>query len=417
MPADLQPSDSYFASLVSVAPILLLIACLLGDSQTAWGQHESASAAIQSTSDKPVRFASYNVALNRRSAGALKQELRGGNSAQARKIAEVIQRTRPDVLLLCEFDYDEQGEGLTSFQKEYLAVAQNGAPPIEYKFRFYAPVNTGVDSGLDLDGNGKMKTGNDAFGFGLFPGQYAMAVLSRYPIDTDNIRTFQNFLWKDMPNAALPVKNDGTPYYSDQVLKVFRLSSKSHWDVPIKIGTRRVHFLASHPTPPVFDGPEDKNGKRNHDEIRMFADYVSGAADYLYDDNGKKGGLADDALFVIAGDLNADPQDGDSFNQAILQLLNAPRINSALAPTSLGGSHFSKLQAGANQRHKGNPAHDTGDFNDRSVGNMRIDYCLPSKSLTLKKNGVFWPLPEQPAGEAVKASDHRMVWIDVTFKN
>ena len=55
---------------------------------------------------------------------------------------------------------------------------------------------------------------------------------------------------------------------------MFRLSSKSHWDVPIRIGRETVHFLVSHPTPPVFDGPEDRNGTRNHDEIRFWADYV-----------------------------------------------------------------------------------------------------------------------------------------------
>src|SRR3546814_2632341 len=58
-------------------------------------------------------------------------------------------------------------------------------------FRAYlAPVNTGVPSGLDLDGSGTVggegrDRGNDAWGYGLHPGQYGMLVLSRYPIDTD----------------------------------------------------------------------------------------------------------------------------------------------------------------------------------------------------------------------------------------
>ena len=36
--------------------------------------------------------------------------------------------------------------------------------------------------------------------------------------------------------------------------------------VTIQIDGKTVHFLTSHPTPPVFDGPEDRNGTRNGDE-------------------------------------------------------------------------------------------------------------------------------------------------------
>ena len=63
-------------------------------------------------------------------------------------------------------------------------------------------------------------------------------------------------------------------WYSPEVLRSLRLSSKSHWDLPVRIGRRTVHVLASHPTPPTFDGPEDRNGTRNHDEIRFWAEYV-----------------------------------------------------------------------------------------------------------------------------------------------
>ena len=97
-----------------------------------------------------------------------------------------------------------------------------------------------------------------------------------------------------MPGALLPDRAS-TPeprdWYSREELRIFRLSSKSHWDVPIRIGGDTVHFLTSHPTPPVFDGPEDRNGRRNHDEIRLFADYITpGRAGYLYDDKGRRGG-------------------------------------------------------------------------------------------------------------------------------
>ena len=71
--------------------------------------------ATGAASESTVRFATYNVAMNRKEKNELLKELESGNSAQAAKVAEVIQRTRPDVLLLNEFDYDESGKGIQIF--------------------------------------------------------------------------------------------------------------------------------------------------------------------------------------------------------------------------------------------------------------------------------------------------------------
>lgn len=376
-----------------------------------------ASASEDSISNK-IRFATFNVALNRKTAGALAAELATGNSPKTAQIAEIIQRIRPDVLLLNEFDFDSAGSGIKSFQDNFLAQSQRKQPPIRYEFVYSAPVNTGIDSGFDLNADGLTGTADDGFGYGEFPGQYGMVVLSRFPIALDQLRTFQNFLWKDLPEANWPVdRQSNKPYYSDEIQAVFRLSSKSHWDVPIRVGSETIHFLVSHPTPPVFDGEEDRNGCRNHDEIKFWADYVSGSADYHYDDAGVHGGLPIDAKFVIAGDQNADPVDGDSQLDSARQLTEHPTINHTVTPQSTGGIYYAEKQAEANRKQTGNPALDTGDFNDSNVGNMRIDYCLPSATLNLVGSGVFWPTPDQTGGDLVEASDHRLVWIDLDPMN
>ncbi len=378
---------------------------------------DSKNDALPDKKEQRVRFATFNVAMNRKKEGQLKIELASGKSAKTEKIAEIIQRIRPDVLLLNEFDYDADGQGVESFQKEFLGKPHHGQKPIEYDYVYFQSVNTGVDSKLDLNNDGKLGTANDAYGYGDFPGQYGMVVLSKYPIDWEGIRTFQNFLWKDMPDCQWPtVPTSGKPYYQQEVRELFRLSSKSHWDVPIKIDEKTVHFLVAHPTPPVFDDEEDRNGCRNHDEIRFWADYVSGQpsrSEYIYDDNQTFGGLDKGEKFVIAGDMNADPVDGDSSMQAASQLTEHALIDNSFTPKSDGGAYFAKSQGRANDSQQGNPSFDTGDFNDLNVGNMRVDYCLPSKSLKTVSSGVFWPKPDQPGGELVGASDHRMVWIDI----
>jgi hypothetical protein len=383
-----------------------------------------------------ARFATFNASLNRATSGALVTDLSTPNNVQAANVAEVIQRVRPDVLLINEFDYDAQGTALRLFQDNYLSVAHNGAAAINYPYRFTAPSNTGVASGFDLNNNGQVVTtpgsrgyGDDAFGFGEFPGQYGMAVYSRYPIRYDDIRTFQRFLWRDMPGALLPddpATAAPADWYSPAELAVFRLSSKSHWDVPIRIGKRTVHFLVSHPTPPVFDGPEDRNGRRNFDEIRFWADYVTPrAAGYIYDDEGRSGGLKPGSKFVIAGDQNSDPFDGDSVPDAIQQLLGHPRINDeSCTPASAGAAEASRLQGRINLTHRSDPQYDTADFSDFAPGNLRADYVLPSRGLPLRACGVFWPVQSDPLSRLTgvftpsipggfPTSDHRLVWIDV----
>ncbi len=388
-----------------------------------------------------VRFATFNASLNRTTAGELVDNLSAPydgtdptTSVEARRrwqaanVAEVIQRTRPEVLLINEFDYDAAGEGIANFQTNYLGVSHNGSDPIHYPYVFSAESNTGIPSGVDLDNSGTVGGPGDAYGFGFYPGQFAMVVLSMHPIEYDDVRTFQTFLWKDMPGNLIP-----TEFYSDEAIDVFRLSSKSHWDIPITVEgngnaqSTTVHFLTSHPTPPVFDGPEDRNGRRNHDEIRFWADYVHPArSGYIYDDEGNYGGLEGDARFVIAGDQNADPLDGDSTGGAIDQLLKHPKIADP-APTSLGGVEAA-AQGGANDSHLGDPALDTADFADFVPGNLRVDYVLPSKRLGVADTGVFWPpLDDELSrltgvfdfgqflqdGIGYPTSDHRMVWVDI----
>ena len=379
-----------------------------------------------------VRFAQFNASLNRGSEGQLVADLSASGNAQASAVAEIIQRVRPDVLLINEFDYDAQGSAAYLFQANYLGESQNGAKPIHYRYVYQAPSNTGIPAGLDFNNDGNATGPNDAFGFGFFPGQFGMLVLSRYPIVDHRVRTFQKFLWADMPGALLP-DDPATPepsdWYNEAELAVFRLSSKSHWDIPVRIGYDVVHVLASHPTPPVFDDPPftpegvDFNGRRNHDEIRFWADYVGSRSEshYIYDDEGRHGGLRANGgrRFVIMGDQNADPFDGDSTGNAILQLLDNPKVDSTIAPGSAGGVFAAAAQGGANAEHLGTPFTDTADFADGAPGNLRADYVLPSKrGLEPRCGGVYWPQPQEASFELVgnfpfPSSDHRLVWMDL----
>jgi hypothetical protein len=384
-------------------PLLLLVSLTLA----------ALPACLPAAAAATLRVATFNVSLHDERAGGLIERLQGDDPA-ARKIAAIIQQVRPDLLLLNEFDHDPDGRAVELFLRDYLAVEQFGQPAIDYPYHFHAAVNTGVPSGLDLDHDGRSDGPGDAWGFGHYPGQYGMLVLSRHPIDVDAVRSFRDFRWAAMPGARLPFDPvSGEPFYDHATWSRLRLSSKSHWDLPVATPLGTVHLLASHPTPPVFDGPENRNGLRNHDEIRLWAEYLSlPARQWLVDDAGRAGGLDGAARFVIAGDLNADPVDGDSVPGAIQQLLRHPRILPCPAPRSAGAVAAADRADGGNLGQHGDPAEDTAEFGSRA-GNLRVDYVLPSTGFEVVASGVFWPPPGTPGSDWLDASDHRMVWLDL----
>jgi Endonuclease/Exonuclease/phosphatase family len=410
-------------------PVRLLLAVLLGAAcSTAVGVGSPIAAATDARGKGPpvARFATFNASLNRGVSGELVEDLSSPNDVQAATVAEIVQRARPDVLLINEFDFDSGGTAARLFQENYLSLPHNGAAAIEYPYRFVAPSNTGIPAGFDLNNDGAIGGPDDAFGFGFFEGQFGMAVYSMHPILLDDVRTFQTFLWADMPRALLPddpTTVEPADWFSAEELAAVRLSSKSHWDLPINVDGRIVHLLVSHPTPPVFDGPEDRNGRRNHDEIRFWADYVTPGrtSRYIYDDAGKRGGLRPGARFVIAGDQNADPLDGDSVPGAAQLLLEHPRVDTSVTPASDGAVDAAERQGGANVAHRGDPALDTADFADSTPGNLRVDYVLPSRPLRILDAAVFWPTADDPLFRLVgdfpfPSSDHRLVWIDVAVR-
>ena len=405
---------------ISVIAILTSFVCV---GLVSKNLHAQSEALVKPKTTGCLRVATYNVSLNRKQSGQLQQDLKN-DDPQIRAIVAVIRAVQPDVLLVNELDYEAGANnaallaGLLADSKPDMA----GGGSWSMNFQYSAAVNTGEPSGLDINGNGKLNEAEDAWGFGNFPGQYGMAILSRFPIDAENVRSFQKLKWSTIPAALKPIDpNTQKPYYADNVWSELRISSKSFWDVPIKTPLGTLSVLASHPTPPAFDGPADHNGCRNHDEVRLLADYIDGDPDhYLVDDRGTAGGIAKDRAFVIMGDLNTDPIDGESRHEIIKRLISSPRVQSTPIPTSRGAIDASREQGKANQRHTAPADHDTADFFDGNVGNLRVDYVLPSSNFRCAAAGVMWPeanisgLDASIVKQLRDASDHHLVWADIT---
>ena len=337
-----------------------------------------------------IDIALFHTSLARQGPGLLLRDIAGGRDAQVNAVVQVITHAAPDILLLLDVDYDHGLVTLTALRDR---IASAG---LTYPHVFALPPNTGVATGLDLDGDGRRGGPRDAQGYGQFAGQGGMAILSRYPVLTAQVQDHSARLWRDLPGALLTLP-DGTPLLQPEVLAVQRLSSTGHWVVPFDVHDHVLSLLAFHATPPVFDGPEDRNGRRNHDEARFWSLYLDGAF-----------GPAPESAFVIIGDSNMDPYDSEGRPAAMRALLDDPRLTD---PHPKGGG------AGmATPGQRGDPALDTVRWPDPGPGNFRVDYILPSADLTPRAARVLWPDPSDPmAAIAQTASRHHLVSVTLDW--
>ena len=309
-----------------------------------------------------IRIATFAAPLSRDGPGLLLRDL-GRNDPQIDATAQIINHVAPDILVLTDFDFDLSWVALNAFN------AQLDRP---FDHLFSARPNAGLPTAFDMDGNGRKGEPRDAQGYGAFTGDGGMAILSRYPIGT--VRDFTDLLWQDLPSARLP-RVDDTLFPSVEALSIQRLSSTNHWIVPIETPIGQLNLLAFSATPPVFDGPEDRNGLRNADEIRLWDLVLSGHFGPPPPNP------------VVIGNANLDPTAGDGLRSAIRSLLENPAL---IDP---------------------HPAQPTAIWPE--IGQLRVSYVLPSSSLSIQTAETVWSAGGLPPDTVSVSGPHRIVWVDV----
>ena len=308
---------------------------------------------------------SFDADLSRKGPGLLVRDLMRGKDDQIKAVVAQIVRLAPDVLALQSVDYDLDGIA-AGLLKDILEAAGHAMP-----HHFLAAPNSGVPTGFDIDRNDRLGDARDAQGYGKFTGEGGLLLLSRFPIKSDSAKDFTTLLWKDLPNPQLPER-----YFSEPELDILRLHSVAAWDVPVSTPQGVLHVLMSQAGPPVFDGPENRNGLRNADEIAFWDDYINGLTS---------------EHFAFFGGLNNDPKDGEGLKPALTGLLGNPKLTDP-KPTNHSGSQ------------------DTVDW---KFDDLRVDYVLPSASFKITGSGVDWPATEPEGGFG---SRHRPVWVDVLWE-
>ncbi len=327
---------------------------------------------------EPIRIATYNIGLWGKGPGLVLDSLQRGGNPQQMAAVSVIARLDADVLLLTGIDYDLRGATLGALEGR-LALA--GAP---YPFRLALRPNTGMATGLDLDGNGVLGEPRDAQAYGRWAGEGGMAVLSRLPIDVENIRDFSGVLWKDLRGNLRPPDTPTTQH----------LSTSGAYEVPIILPNgQSLRLLAYYASPPIFDGPEDRNGRRNHDETAVWLHLLAGDLAFT----------PPKQPFVLIGQPNLDPEDGSGRAGAMRDLLRHPALQD---PKPRGTA----IREDPGQ--SGDPGLDTALY--PKIGGLRVEVILPSVDLKVTDAVVVWPPETDPfAATLALASRHRPLWVEI----
>ncbi|MDE4134529.1 endonuclease/exonuclease/phosphatase family protein [Phaeobacter sp. QD34_3] len=324
------------------------------------------------------RIATFNTELSRKGPGLLLRDIEQGKDAQIAAVIRVIQASKADVIALQGIDWDYENLALKALQRR-LDLA--GAT---YPYLFARRPNAGFPSGLDLDGDGRLGGPGDSQGYGDFTGKGGIALLSRHPILDDEVLDLSPLLWRDLPAALLPQHPDGSPFPTAQAQAAQRLSSTAHWVVPIRLPDgQHLDLMVFQAGPPVFDGPEDRNGRRNHDEIRLWQLLLDARLPAPFH-------RAQNRPFVIVGGANLDPEKGDGLRSAIQGLLADPRLKDP---------------------RPGSQEADLSTVDWQTPGRMRVDYVLPSANIQALDAGVLWSLPGEDTAQ--RASRHRLVWVEI----
>lgn len=348
--------------------------------------------ALSAQPNDTLRIATFAAPLSKDGPGLLLRDILRGEDEQITAIISIIDHNAPDILLLTDIDFDAGGAAMAALSDALAAP---------YPYHFALRPNSGLQTGLDMDADGFSGDARDALGYGRFLGDGGMAVLSRYPIMTDDVTDLTHTLWKDVPGAVLPTFN-GAPFPSIEVQEVMRISSVAHWIVPIDVDGKTISLLAYAATAPVFDGPEDFNGLRNRDELRLWEAVL----------DGEIGPVPHNPILI--GKINAEPSDGQGLRDGITHVLARQDLQDPL-PISSGA------KVAANPDHRGDPALDTADYRDDGPGNLRVDYVLPARDLNVIGAGVFWPAPGDPLAamlgdDGLAAGTHRLVWVDIDIQ-
>lgn len=332
--------------------------------------------------------------------------------------AKIVARFHPDVVCLNEMQFDIANvptsgmPGAKSAKPGTFSTAESNATRIAARIAAenpeaiypYALITVG-NSGFAWSGpRPSTEPGSDWYslrGWGEYRGRFNTIVLSKFPIVTDQVRIITDVAWDAIPKNSIAQMKTDTGLDVPAGYPVFE---KSLNVIPLDIHGKTTYLVMSHPTAPAF---WSINPYRHEDELRALALFLDGQLPGVES-------VPQGSPFVLIGDLNADPEEGDSRPGAIARVLAHDRLEPWFpegAGTMGKNPTFNTYVSGCG---KGDGS-SVGDPSSRFQ--MQIDYILPSKEIGRAQGGaVFFPNRAESQEDfdlACRASDHMFLYVDL----
>ena len=299
---------------------------------------------------------------------------------------EIIQRVRPDILLLQEFDYDADGESLRAFRANYLARPQNGAAAHRLRATPSSPSRTpACPPGFDLDNDGKVGRRRRRAGLRrVSRASTRMALLSRFPDrrGAARARSANSCGATCRARCCRTIRDTGPRLVlargAGGVAAVFEEPLGRAGDD--RADSRCTCWPAIRRRPP-------STARRIAMACATTTRSASGATTssarrrYIRDDHGQARRIRRQAV----RDHGRPELRSRGWRQPARRHRGAARAPArqcvVRAAERWRAPRPAAVQGGANAAQRGDPRFDTADFNDRVAGNLRVDYLLPSKGL------------------------------------
>lgn len=331
------------------------------------------------------------------------------NNEQIKAVKKVVKNLTPDFISLNEIQYDYPNIPNSNHKTEGKNVSKL-AKMIgwnDYSHQSFHPANTGKNAKKKADGTYHLNASTrearadaDQVNFGVFPGQYSTAGLSKFEILEETIIT--DLKWKDF-NPDLDLSGykqaDGSPLPNDM-----ELFDKNFTDLKVKIEDKEVHIILLHTVPSFgFGNPHSVNDFRNAEQLRFLQWYLTGKTNYKVSLKNINP-LPKDSYFLAMGDLNVSIYDKESEGQMVL--LNTMKTARSWFKTQ-----------------ENSFTNESGHYGKKPL-RLLLDYILVSSNIKIEKAEIMLPKDmsreelgcnrEQPRGAQSYRDGPRTCYVKVS---
>ncbi|EQC49786.1 endonuclease/exonuclease/phosphatase family protein [Bacteriovorax sp. DB6_IX] len=219
----------------------------------------------------------------------------------------------------------------------------------------------------------------DQDNFGLFPGQYSTALISKFPIKEEVI--IKDLKWREF-NKNVKFSKFRRPN-GRRIPTGLELFDKTFTDSIIEIEGKEVHVITLHATPAFhFGNRRSPNYERNRDQLRFLEWYLTGGTDIpvkLPKKYSHIKPLNKDAIFIAMGDWNTSIYANNKGSEVLRRLFKSVNL----------------------WMEKPIHTHENQNFSAKRL-KLTLDY-IAYRGLKLVDAGIYYPNEEE--GSCMKYSE------------